>query len=826
MKKFLSLVLALLMLIPFSALSVLATDDVPAPQNDEEEAKCTIDKQNIASEAYVTYEGQWFFAINEALINDGSKDQVAHSPKSPSFSWILKFGKPYEITNVDLYVNGTGKCGKCGYEHTADAYSAVKSVQILLYDDLGNEVYKSEPVSLLETNAEGAVMKILEEAKFEFPKVSVSTLIIQGKTDSYGGAYFREVEVYKEIGAHNWVLDEEISIPSTCTSNGKNFYDCECGAEKQERTSKHTVEEWTVIQAPTTTATGMAEGPCIVPGCGGRGSKALDRLILSDTEFPLTMNNFTVTEDVKTGNDMIVTQVPSEDRDLNDLFDGVIETATWQPGNFWCGTGWYSTNYPVDDKVIGMTMAYELKRNNEVIFPADTVIDETVLAKLKELGENEVAIKDVNYSTLTIELDQVYTITMAELYVFSNNNTFSVDFIGADGNSVKLVEKANFECSGGYAKLVFTGEVYGLDVKKIVVTIKSAKWAGGTGLVFTEFKLGAHECLFTDEAIASGTVDGCTTTFSGKCIRCQAMRTDAKVVTHTFEKDPNNPTEDKVTVITEATCFSNGIVTKHCTKCNTDVKQVALATGKHVFDREKVVLAPNCGVTGISYNECSTPGCTAKTEEFSTPTKGEHKYKWEEKEDDKADYTHTGTKVYICEVCNHINEAEGTQESPKADPKIVSSQDWTIRYTDFVSARANFKMNLSKVKEIESEGYTVEVIAVVQKGETKKEIKIYGDGAAENTYRTNGTFSLVVKNAKPSDEFKFSVITLIESTDEAYAEVTTAGKAIAGNNDGTVSVYDVAKYYINNDSRANRLEANYGIEVKDFYASLVEQAGE
>ena len=823
MKKFLSIVLALLMLIPFSVLSVLAIDEATLMSEEESTAECTIGKQNIANEASVGYTGTWFFAINETLINDGNKDVVAHSPKNPTFTWQLKFGKPYEITNVDLYVNGTGKCYKCGGEHSASAANAVKSAQIILYDDLGAEVYKSEPMSRLEYDGEGQITKILEEAKFEFPKVSVSSITIEAKTDSYGSAFFREVEVYKEIGSHNWVLDEESSVPSTCTSNGKNFYDCECGATKQERTSKHTVEEWTVTQAPTTTATGMAEGPCVVPGCGGKGSKALERLILSDTEFSLTMNNFTVTEDVKAGSDLVVTQTPNEGREWQDLFDGVVETATWGPGNFWCGTGWSTSTLAVNDDLIGKTLAWDVKSSDVVVVAKDTVITAEHVALLKEKGVNEVGVVDENYSTLTIEFEQVYTLTMAELYVYSNNNHFSVDFIGEDGSVLKTVNKPNFEVSK-YTRVIFTGDIYGMDVKAIVIRIHSAKWDGGVGLAFTELLIGAHECAFTDEAIASGTVDGCVTTFSGKCTRCQVQRSAAKIVKHTFEKDQDDPTKDKETVITEVTCYSNGIVNKHCTGCDQDVAQVVLATGEHVFDREKVVVEPNCGVMGTSYNECSTPGCSAKTEEFSTPTKGNHNFKWVEKEDAKADYTHEGVKVYRCEVCEQVDDSKGTEVSPILDASIVSSQDWTIRYTDFVSARANFKINLTKIKNLEKDGYTVNVYGIVQKGEVTKQVKIYGEGANAE-YKSNGSFALVVKNAAASDEFKFSVLTVIESADEAFAETVTASKAIAGNNDGTVCVYDVAKYYINNDSRANRLESNFGTEVKNFYASLVEQAG-
>ena len=43
--------------------------------------------------------------------------------------------------------------------------------------------------------------------------------------------------------AHNWVLNAEKSVESTCSVEGKNVYDCVCGAEKEEvlETLKHTM---------------------------------------------------------------------------------------------------------------------------------------------------------------------------------------------------------------------------------------------------------------------------------------------------------------------------------------------------------------------------------------------------------------------------------------------------------------------------------------------------------------------------------------------------------------------------------------------------------
>ncbi len=876
MKRFLSILLVVLMLIPVSVLSVVA-DTAPAPS--AQSTECTISKENIAGEASILNSGPWW-AIDESILVDGKiseeDSKVAHSPQSPKFSWTFKFGKPYEINEVKLYVNGTGACSKCGYAHTADKNS-VQTLQILLYDDTGAKIYESEVEQMLDGETP------LTEATFTFPNIKVATVEIKAGCNCYGGAYFREVEIYKEVGAHAWTLNEAKSVAKTCTQAGKDVYDCACGATKTDNLGKHTVTDWEVVQQPTTSQTGMAEGPCTVPGCGGVGSKALPRLYLSDNEISLTPNNFDVKEKVMAGDDLEAIQTPNENRDVNDLFDGIIETATWQPGNFWCGTGWeYAVTVDVDSQIIGKKALADLKDSSEnviiqkdgaftqeivdqlieaeitevsvimggtyqanvdnrligtvtaqdildsnsmIAVPAGTYINAAVLEEIKDAGATRITVDSRVRSTLTITFDQVYTLTAAEIYVWSNDNGFEVSFIGADGTVLKSANKSRFAASD-YYRMIFTGEVYGLDVKQIVITINNAKWAGGSGLAFTEIKLSAHECLYDEADIAAGTKDGCVTTFNGKCIRCEAERVGAKVIEHTFQKDETNPTEDKIVeVVNEVTCYSHGTVKKHCVDCDQDVPVMIPATGNHEFTEEVVVLKPDCGHSGISYEKCATKGCPAVTAEHETPPQGSHNFEWKEKEDEVADYTHDGVKVKICKICQTVDETAGTQVSPKKEAKICAAQDWTIRYTDYVSPRATFKVNLSSARKLEDEGYDVKIYGVVEKGEAKKEVQVYGEGKTGNM-TDKGVFSLVVKNGAYSDEYKFyAKVVVTDLSDNTTATTTVTTKALAGNSDGTVCVYDIAKYYINSESRASKLEETYGESVKNFYAELVEKSG-
>lgn len=850
------------MLIPFSMISVLATTTPAAQENKE----CTVSTENIAGEASIAYSGNFFWALEGSLLVDGNKENQAHSPSSPNFSWITKFGKAYEITNIDVYVNGTGNCPRCGRTHEIELQDEgepglVKSIQLILRDDLGNEVYKSDVISFVEYDGDGKLIDFSTEYKFKFAKLSVATAEFVVKSNSWGGAIFNEIEIYKEVGEHNWVLDEDKTVPSSCTANGKNVFKCECGAKKEETTNQHTVEEWTIIEQPTTTTTGTAEGPCTVPGCGGIGSKALPRLMLSDNEFSLNLNNLKVTEDVKewpVPDDATADNLPYSSRNKDSLFDGFIETVTWHPvDTIWCGTAF---NYPyeevaIDDPILigkytsdefkGMVFDdKEQKEVEKVIVAKNTLITAEVIETLKGLSVAKLNVYEPYHSTLTVTFDQVYTLTTAELFVYSNWCHFAIEFLGADGTVLKSIDKASFQ-NDRYQRLIFTGEVYGMDIKSIVITVKGAKWEGGSGLAFTEMKLGAHECEFKPEDIAAGSKDGCVTTFNGKCIICQKNRVDAKVTEHTFEKDEQDPTKDKIVeTITEVSCYRNGIVKKHCTGCNQDIEVVIDATGDHVFDYDnpvyvkemqtdesgnevEVELKPDCGTPGMGYEKCKTEGCAATTAPHVIPPQGEHSYDWLEKEETMADYTHEGTEFSTCTVCGHIDESAGTQASKKLTANILSAQDWTIRYTDFVSPRATFTINMKTVQNVEDAGFDVKIYGIAQKGETVKEIQVYGEGTTTGYYAksgTKGTFSLVVKNAALGDEFKFSAKVVISSADGATAETVTSTKTMTGNSDGTVCTYDIAKYYISSENRASKLEAKYGASVKNFYADIASKA--
>ena len=811
MKRFLAIALAVLMLVPLCVIGISAEGE-----GAEEAATCSVGAKNIANEASVGYVGTHFWAINGAKLVDNNREELAHSPVY-SFSYTFKFGSLKTISSIVALVNGTGHCSSCGYEHTAEGGNTVRGISIKCYDDTGKVVYESDVIKLYDdTDPENPI--IGTEAKFEFDSLAVSSVEMFVETPSWGSAYFREVEIYQEIGAHAWEVDAENSVASSCEESGIDAFKCACGATKEVQTNQHTVEEWTTVLAPTTTSSGIAQGPCTVPGCGGTAAKALPRLSLTDNQKKLNLNHLTVTENVYNIQDYVGEShadynnnmyMPNPTKSALALFDNIIDNDTFKPTNFWCGTAFSlkKVSVPDDPATPEDETQYEIVTPDD---PATEDVDETVYAY------------QTYYSTLTIEFDQVYSLTQAELYAYSNWNNFKIEFKGANGNVIKEITKANFQTSS-YERLIFTGDIYGENVKSIVITVMGAKWEGGKGLAFTEFKLSAHECEFSDADIASGSTENCVTTFNGTCLLCKAARTDAKIVSHVWEKDETDATQDKIVeTLTEVTCYGNGQVLKHCTECDQNVSLVVPATEEHVwgetrFDKANVTYAPTCGDVGLGYERCTNEGCTSTSEIHTVPPQGEHNYKWIEKVGFEADYTHDGVKAFTCSVCSQIDDSKGTQVSPMLDSKkLAAAKDWSVRYTDFVSPRATFKLSMAAINEIELSGFSVKVFGVVQKGEETREVQVYGDGA-RGLIRKDGTFSLVVKDGQYSDDYKFSVrIEIYCLSDSTSSTGVAASKNLSTAGDGFVSAQDIANYYL----APNRV-GNLNEGVKALYEEIV-----
>jgi hypothetical protein len=319
----------------------------------------------------------------------------------------------------------------------------------------------------------------------------------------------------------------------------------------------------------------------------------------------------------------------------------------------------------------------------------------------------------------------------------------------------------------------------------------------------------------------------CKTTFDGTCWMCGEARTGVVEYNHTFEKETGTESDkiyttnaDETTDYKDATCYTDGKGYKHCTVCDVDVDTIIPATGNHDFENGAPVYdddkAPTCGEGSTGHKKCATEGCPAVSEDCDFPATGEHsKWSWKVIPGQEPDYTHTGLKGYYCGVCGYKDTSKEDQVAAMEKLNCVTQKDWSIRYTDFISARATFKINKNNIEAIDDE-FDVKIFGVVQKGEVTKEVQVYGEGATGKV-GNDGTFSLVVKGASYTDEYKFSVrIEITCKDDNTKAESTVNSKNLTTAPDGTVSAKNVAEYFL----APNRVDA-LDAEVKKLYETIV-----
>lgn len=180
-----------------------------------------------------------------------------------------------------------------------------------------------------------------------------------------------------------------------------------------------------------------------------------------------------------------------------------------------------------------------------------------------------------------------------------------------------------------------------------------------------------------------------------KCSKCNVV---LKKQEDTGEVDANNHAYD-TTVIKEATCTSQGIVKKTCTRCKTfiyEATQVEHAWGDpaieaatcakagkktftctscgetkvetipalaHVYDNGEVTKPATCGADGVKTFTCTNAGCTlgadggAFTRTESIPKTNKHAF---EEKTDPANCTQPERTGRICKVCG---EADGQVET-------------------------------------------------------------------------------------------------------------------------------------------------------------------
>lgn len=834
MKRFLSILLAVLMLMPLFVFSTTAA----------EQTECTYVRNNIVHKATGSDTGA-SGQVNHTLVFDGNRETGSfgdHNKKD--FSYILEYEEDHLFDEIIVVVNGKGSCPS-SWTSIDEVTNYNFTFEIKMLNKAGQTVYATDPENPL-SSLDRTAYSTTEDETWE--PVSASKIEVKVYSQYKGGeSIVWEIEAYSgSSGKHAWTLTD--TVESTCEKKGYNEYTCPCGETKQEELPLTVDHKWDagVVTTPAGDATdGVKTYTCTV--CGEEREDTIPATV--HTEFDALVTNPTCTE-----------------------MGYTTYTCTH------CGTYTYKGNYvnalghDMDDGVMTVKptfttkgkMTYTCERYDDCGYSYDEELPEAwyrdnelrITTNHATLTEeftgttdpfNDVSSKDAifdgiimtspwgsnsnNYwkapcssesqmsGKLIIDFDFEYYVTLVNFHIYGNTLGFTIKFYNADDDVIYEVEKSSYAVeSAADSPILVSSEIMGQKTKKIV--IESTNQNGKSPWV-SEVEILAHECLYDESDKTNVNFDAptCKQTFDGTCWMCKEARVGVVNYIHTYSQLNG---VDQITVDTEASCFENGVGRKTCTVCEAEETVVIPATGNHEFDKgaEVIVTKNNCGTAGEAYKKCPTTGCTAVSESYVLPATGNHKnFTYKDLEGHEADYTHEGLQGYICGICGYQDETKEEKVSPtKQITGAITTKVgwWTIRYTDFTSARATFKIEENKITQALGDEYTVKIFGVVKKGEQTKEIQVYGDGKTGKTL-ADGTFSLVVKDASYTDEFEFSVKVQITCVaDGSTASYTVDAKPLSGS-DKTISAYDVASYYLANDSRASTLDA----EVKKFYEKIL-----
>ncbi len=845
MKKFLSVILAILMLAPLFVFSTTAA----------EQTECTYVRNNIAYKATVTNNNA-FWGVNSSFLVDGDRTTgTCSNPAVKEMKYTFDYGEDHYFDEIVLTLNSKGSLPG-SYETISEKTNNDYTLTITVYNKAGQIVYATDPSDPI-TALDRETFSTTEDTAWE--PVQASKIEIELFLTAWGtrtGAFW-EVETYSgSYGKHVW--EETASNPSTCETQGYKEYTCVCGDVKTEKLPLSEAHTWDngVVTTPAGDATeGEKTYTCTV--CGeereekipATAHNAFDAGVVTAptcTEMGYTTytcthcNSYTYKGNYVNalGHDMddgVMTVRPTfttkgkmtytcDRDDCEYSYDENLAEVWYRDYETLIG----ADDATVTEEFVGTTDPFDANSSKDAIFDG--------LKMVSPWGANStnywkapcgwVADDDGDDTNnvakggkLIIDFDYEYYLTGTNFYIYGNSLGFKIKFYNSANDVVFEIEKGNYAVdSAADEPIVVATEIIGQKVKRI--EIESTNQHGKSPWV-SEVEIFAHECLYdeSDKTNVNFDAETCKQTFDGTCWICQQAREGVVRYLHTYTQLNG---VDQVTVDTPASCFEAGSGRKTCTVCEAEETVVIPATGLHDFDggKEEIVTKNNCGVAGEAYKTCATAGCPAKSEHYVLPATGNHgsNYIWKDLEGSQADYTHNGTQGYICKVCGYRDESQGTKESPtKTIDGLITSKIawWTIRYNDFISPRATFKLDKTKITPLDGE-FTVKIFGVVKKGEQVKEVQVYGEGATGNVLK-DGTFSLVVKGASVTDEFEFS--TRVEIT--CVADNTTASYTIDARNliagDSSVSAYDIANYYMSNDSKANALNEN----VKKLYERIL-----
>lgn len=206
MKKTLSVLLAVLMLIPAFACFAFAggaEDIMPL-------AEATYEGTNIASQATIEFDGAVTGKIDPSKMVDGNKTVGTKTSREEIYSFTFVYDSPYYFTDLVFYVNGEGTLAD-GSSHSS---TSLEELTVKLFK-AGEEVYS-------ETKSASGLTELAFDAETAADKIVISRDQSALSTKERGNDFYREVEFYmveKEICD---VLKSNISSEAFVYAAGTN----------------------------------------------------------------------------------------------------------------------------------------------------------------------------------------------------------------------------------------------------------------------------------------------------------------------------------------------------------------------------------------------------------------------------------------------------------------------------------------------------------------------------------------------------------------------------------------------------------------------------
>lgn len=828
MKKVLSFILSVLMIVSVISVTAFASSD----------DKCTAGQKNIVSDALSVsvvdskgniQESGSGKRIDLAYITDGKTDTGTYSPKIQNFSICITYLNENTFNKIVATINGSGTL--YGYSEgkplETDEYN-IQNIQFIFYDMDGIKVYETE-----NFDTSGLKEVILDNISVRASKIEMKVTAKPGETSWSGKSYIWEVETYAEIGSHAYVYDSGSSVAPSCTEAGKRVYKCECGAVKEETipaSGIHTWDEGTVTTPATETTPGVKTFTCTVckettteaiPATGGHNWDTGTVVAPTCTDRGYTLYKCTDTGCEETYKDNFVNALG------HDFDTGVLvkRSSATEKGKmkYTCKRSGCDYSYTDDLPLARYSDAISVIKNYNVKSATATsnyaggsqswaaksssdvknIIDGntgTIWAsgKSEDTGKFE--------GTATIELDYEYIAIGCKLYVWSNYNTFMIDFFDESGKSILPVKTmkdkdgnvieytyktlSNVQMTDGYEKtpINLSEDVYLKRVKKIVITIPDGvKWEG-IGVQIAEIELTTHKCQYEESEKTNVTPADCVNktngSFHGTCYVCGAERD--VFVPYDEAHEYNDIVVDKA-----PTCIEDGVGNRTCKLCGTTETNVIIpATGRHKYTINNEDIAPTCVDAGKGHYTCEV--CGLRGSYYEIPATNVHTYVWKNKIE--PTYTKEGVSEHVCSVCDAIEDGV-TKSIPEKEIEddLFTFDKYSVRLTDFVGVRATFRFNDAAIDKLERQGYEVEITAYVKNSAgVEKSVKIHGGEDSTEIWGDDG-FSVVVKGGSYYDEYSFRInVTITDKNGTATKDVSADTVSEKGGTE--VSVCEVAEY--------------------------------